>query len=94
MQFQVGELVLLSGDYLTLKGKLADKFKTRFFGPFKVLERLGTSYRLELTDDMKRVHPVFHRSFLRKYNGKLEALAQMERGVAARIPRLLMTCGR
>ncbi len=85
VEFEVGELVLLSGDYLTLEGKLAEKFKSKYFGPFKVLERLRTSYRLELTDDMKRIHPVFHRSLLRKYNGKLDALAQMREGEIEKI---------
>jgi len=46
------------------KGKLSP----RYIGPFEILERVGNvAYRLELPEELKGVHPVFHVSMLRKY---------------------------
>ena len=45
------------------KGKLTP----RFVGPFKILKRVGpVAYQLELPDEMRGVHDVFHVSNLRK----------------------------
>ena len=44
------------------------KLSSRFIGPFKILERIGTvAYRLALPPSMLGVHEVFHVSMLRKY---------------------------
>ena len=44
------------------------KLLPRFFGPFEILERIGTvAYRLALPLSMSGVHEVFHVSMLRKY---------------------------
>ena len=69
MSFEIGELVLLTADYLTLDSAKAAKLKPKYFGPFKVLEKERTAYKLELTKDMKQIHPVFHQSQLKKYHG-------------------------
>ena len=44
------------------------KLSSRYIGPFKVLERVGTAaYRLVLSLSLSSVHEVFHVSMLRKY---------------------------
>ncbi|XP_021991724.1 uncharacterized protein LOC110888508 [Helianthus annuus] len=45
------------------KGKLSP----RFIGPFKIIERVGkVAYRLELPEELCRIHGMFHVSQLRK----------------------------
>ena len=45
-----------------------EKLSPRFFGPFEILERIGTvAYRLALSPSMSGVHEVFHVFMLRKY---------------------------
>ena len=44
------------------------KLSPRFFGPFEILERIGTvTYRLALLPSMLGVNEVFHVSMLQKY---------------------------
>ena len=46
------------------KGKLAP----RYIGPFEIKSRVGeVAYRLVLSLELSRIHPVFHVSMLRKY---------------------------
>ena len=45
------------------RGKLAP----RYVGPFKIIERIGTvAYQLELPQELRNIHDVFHVSNLRK----------------------------
>ena len=44
------------------------KLNPRYINPFRILERIGSvAYRLELPQDLERIHDVFHVSMLRKY---------------------------
>jgi len=45
-----------------------DKFSEKYLGPFKVIERPSSlSYKIQLPDYLKRIHPVFHVSQLEPY---------------------------
>ena len=44
------------------------KLNPRYISPFKILKRIGPiAYRLELPQDLERIHDVFHVFMLRKY---------------------------
>lgn len=53
----------------TLKKSGAEKLKPRYYGPFRVIKRVGdVAYELDFTGD-SRVHNVFHVSRLKKALG-------------------------
>ncbi|XP_076942160.1 uncharacterized protein LOC143611950 [Bidens hawaiensis] len=69
LEFQEGDKVLLKVSpwkgvvHFGKKGKLSP----RFVGPFKILEKIGpVTYKLELPEEMKGIHNIFHVSKLRK----------------------------
>ncbi|GJV63935.1 hypothetical protein Tco_1474763 [Tanacetum coccineum] len=71
MEFQVGDKVMLK--VLSWKGVVTfctrGKLTLGFFyvGPFKVLEKVGeVAYKLELPEELSRVHNTFHVSNLKK----------------------------
>jgi hypothetical protein len=70
LEFAVGDEVLLKVSptkgivHFGIKWKLSP----RYIGPYLIIARVGSlAYRLQLTESMARVHPVFHISMLRKY---------------------------
>nr|GEZ77716.1 putative reverse transcriptase domain-containing protein [Tanacetum cinerariifolium] len=69
MKFQVGDRVMLK--VLPWKGVVRlgkrGKLNPRYVGPFRVLERIGdVAYKLDLPEELSRVHNTFHVSNLKK----------------------------
>ncbi|KAI3756928.1 hypothetical protein L6452_04460 [Arctium lappa] len=75
-EFSVGDKVLVKlrpYRQISVAKRLSNKLSKRFYGPFEVSERVGkVAYRLILPETSK-IHPVFHVSVLRRYNGEVEA---------------------
>ncbi len=71
--FEVGDLVYLRlqpYQQSSLKGTGKEKLKPRFYGPYRVICRIGeVAYKLELPEG-SRIHSVFHVSCLKKAIGK------------------------
>ncbi|GJU14666.1 putative reverse transcriptase domain-containing protein [Tanacetum coccineum] len=69
MEFQVGDKVMLKVS--PWKGVVRfgkrGKLNPRYVGPFKVIEKVGeVAYKLELPEELSRVHNTFHVSNLKK----------------------------
>nr|GEX28730.1 hypothetical protein [Tanacetum cinerariifolium] len=69
MEFQVGDKVMLKVS--PWKGVVRfgkrGKLNPRYVGPFKVIERVGSiAYKLEILEELSRVHNTFHVSNLKK----------------------------
>ncbi|CAH9095864.1 unnamed protein product [Cuscuta epithymum] len=73
--FQEGDLVLLklqSFRQNSVAHRQSFKLAKRYFGPFRVLERVGhVSYKLDLPPGA-RIHPVFHVSLLKTFKGPVK----------------------
>jgi hypothetical protein len=54
---------------VAIKDKAATKLSPRFYGPYEVLEHIGSlAYRVRLPAKA-RIHDVFHVTYLKKFEG-------------------------
>nr|GEW79890.1 putative reverse transcriptase domain-containing protein [Tanacetum cinerariifolium] len=71
IEFQIRDRVMLKVLYwkgVVRFGKRG-KLNLRYVGPFKVLDKVGTvAYKLELPQELSRVHNKFHVSNLKKFH--------------------------
>jgi hypothetical protein len=68
LTFEVGDFVYLKVSPMRgmRRFKVKGKLSPGYIGPFKILERKGVAYQLELPDNLSGVHDVFHVSQLKK----------------------------
>jgi hypothetical protein len=78
MEFKFGDWVFLRLQPFRQKSmrKKLGKLSPKFYGPYKVIQRVGmVAYKLELPEGAC-IHPVFHVSFLKASWGRLSLLYQ------------------
>jgi len=72
LEFNIGDMVLVKLQpyrQLSILQKTNNKLGMRYFGPFKVLQKVGyVAYKLQLPESAK-IHPVFHVSLLKPFKG-------------------------
>jgi hypothetical protein len=94
MEFVVGDWVWLRLNHrsaTTIREGRYSKLGPKYFGPYQILERIGSiSYRLRLLA-RARIHDVFHIAFLKKYEGTppnvVQPLPPIVRGRAVEQPK-------
>jgi hypothetical protein len=67
-QFNVGEKVMLNTQNLKLLNQPSKKFRSRYIGPYKIIDKISSqAYKLDLPSNMK-VHHVFNIGLWKEFN--------------------------
>ncbi|KAJ0986077.1 hypothetical protein J5N97_004433 [Dioscorea zingiberensis] len=72
LEFEVGDRVFLKVSPWkgVFRFRKRGKLNPRYIGPYEIVDRVGpVAYRLELPEELSRIHNVFHVSVLRKCLG-------------------------
>ncbi|KAA0057268.1 Ty3/gypsy retrotransposon protein [Cucumis melo var. makuwa] len=81
VKFQTGDYVFLklrSYRQTSLRKKRNEKLTPKYFGPYKIIERIGAvAYKLELPSTAA-IHPVFHVSQLKKAVGNIKETQRLD----------------
>ncbi|XP_076942471.1 uncharacterized protein LOC143612348 [Bidens hawaiensis] len=96
-EFNIGDFVYLKLQRYqqhSVQHRKNQKLSKRFFGPYKILERIGkVAYRLELPPTSK-IHPIFHVSLLKECNGTVhlptDSLDKFEATEVSLLPEAVM----
>lgn len=74
MEFEVGQQVMLSAKDINMNfyhRDMSNKLRSKYIGPLTIVKKISAlNYELELPTPLKRIHPVFHISKLKKYQGE------------------------
>ena len=97
VSFEVGEWVWLKPHpyrQLTIAKRSSNKLSPKYFGLFKVLEKVGVvAYKLALPSE-SRIHDVFHVSLLKKFTGEapgsITPLPSLHDGRIIPVPRTIL----
>ncbi|KAJ0907443.1 putative nucleotidyltransferase, Ribonuclease H [Helianthus annuus] len=95
--FNIGDFVYLKLQKYrqhSVQHRKIQKLSKRFFGPYKVLQRIGkVAYRLELPPTSK-IHPVFHVSLLKECHGSVhpqpDSLENFEAAEVSLLPEAIL----
>ena len=74
---------------LSIANRISQKLAAHFYGPFRVIEKIGeVAYKLELPSSSK-IHPVFHVSILKKILGDHAKISSnLPESVDGAVPKL------
>jgi hypothetical protein len=71
VEFETGQWVwlrLIQRPMASLKVSGRGKLEPKFYGPFQIIERVGSIAYKHKLPDCPRIHDVFHVGLLKKYN--------------------------
>ena len=84
VQYEVGDFVFIKISPMkkVLRFGKQGKLTPRYIGPYKILENIGiVAYKLELPEEMRAIHDVFHVSQLRRWVHDRETILESPKEV-------------